>query len=67
MDLLRTLISIPKRKRTTDYDKIQVTSNGAFYMKSKDIFDNKEKSLELIDNLRNAVKKYKEIQVKRKK
>lgn len=43
-------------KDTTDFDKIRVTSNGTFFMRSSDIFDNKEESLKLISKLRNSVK-----------
>jgi hypothetical protein len=45
-----------KPKRVTEFDKIKVTSNGTFFMKSGDIFDDKEKSLKLIAKLRNSVK-----------
>ena len=58
MTLLKTLIGIKERRKTTDYDKVRVTSNGAFYMNSEDIFDNKIESLKLIKNLRSAVDKY---------
>jgi len=64
MNLIETIFSIKERKRTTDYDKIRVTSNGAFYMDSKDIFDDKDKSLKLIKNLSNAVHKYKSVNSK---
>jgi hypothetical protein len=47
-----------KEKDETDFDKIRVTSNGSFFMRSSDIFDNKEESLKLISKLRNSVKLY---------
>ena len=45
-----------KSEKETDFDKIKVTSNGTFFMKSGDIFDDKDKSLKLIAKLRNSVK-----------
>lgn len=59
MGLIETLLKMSERKRTTDFDKIKVTSNGTFYMKSEDIFDDKAESLELIKKLRKSVDKYK--------
>lgn len=50
-----------KEDKETDFDKIKVTSNGAFYMSSKDIFDDKEESLALIKSLRKSIQKYKAI------
>ncbi|WP_114748243.1 hypothetical protein [Pleomorphovibrio marinus] len=64
MGLIKTLLSIPRRKKETDYDKIKVTSNGTFYMESKDLFGNKEEALELLKKLEEAVNVYKERQVK---
>ena len=58
MGLVETLLGLSARKKNTDYAKIRVTSNGAFYMKSEDIFDDKDKSLKLIGDLRESVKKY---------
>lgn len=48
-----------KKKNDSDFDKIKVTSNGTFYMESKDIFRNKKKSLELIKKLRKSIDNYK--------
>lgn len=45
-------------KSDSDFDKIKVTSTGTFFMKSGDIFDNKEESLKLISKLRQSVKVY---------
>lgn len=47
-----------RKKEETDFDKIRVTSSGSFFMRSSDIFDNKEESLQLISKLRNSVKFY---------
>ena len=46
------------KEKTTD-DKVEVTSSGDFFMTSENIFRNKEKSLELISDLKTAVKTYK--------
>lgn len=67
MGLIQTWLSLSDRKKKTDYGKIRVTSNGAFYMKSQDLFDDKQESLELIKKLRTAVDHYKKLQVNTKK
>ncbi|GGW65620.1 hypothetical protein DFQ11_10311 [Winogradskyella epiphytica] len=46
-------------KKNTDYSKIRVTSNGAFYMRSEDIFNNKTESLSLLSKLSKALDRYK--------
>ncbi len=43
--------------KDTDFDKIQVTSNGTFYMESKDLFDDKNKSIQLIDEFIEVLEK----------
>lgn len=58
MGIIKFIKGIPDRRRTTDYNKIRVTSNGAFYMKSEDIFDDRIKSKELTSKLRDAVSVY---------
>lgn len=58
MGIIKFIKGLPDRKKTTDYNKIKVTSNGAFYMKSEDIFDDRVKSKELTTKLRNAVSVY---------
>lgn len=39
--------------------KIKVTSNGGFYIKSEDIFSDREKSKKQIEALKKIVKEYK--------
>jgi hypothetical protein len=39
--------------------KIKVTSNGGFYIKSEDIFSDREKTRKQIDALKKIVKEYK--------
>lgn len=58
MGFIKLLRGLPNRRRDTDYSKIRVTSNGAFYMKSGDIFDDRAKSKELTSKLRSSVKTY---------
>ncbi|WP_318312574.1 hypothetical protein [Flagellimonas crocea] len=63
MGLVEIILGHSERKKNTDFAKIKVTANGGFYMKSEDIFDNKDESLKLIESLRKSVKKYKVKQV----
>lgn len=58
MGIIKFIKGLPERRKHTDYNKIRVTSNGAFYMKSEDIFDDITKSKELTSKLRSAVKAY---------
>ena len=51
-------------KANSDYSKIRVTSNGAFYMRSADIFNDKKESLSLLSKLSKALERYKSIQDK---
>jgi len=46
-----------KKSKISDFDKIKVTSNGAFYMSSEDIFDDREKILVFLEKLNNSLKK----------
>lgn len=46
------------RKENSDLKNINVTSSGAFYMKSKDLFDNKKESLELLKKLNESINKH---------
>ncbi|MGM0582355.1 MAG: hypothetical protein ACQETL_16875 [Bacteroidota bacterium] len=39
--------------------KIKVTSEGDFYIKSIDLFDDKESSIKFIDSLSKSVNRYK--------
>ncbi len=43
----------------SDYDKIQVTSEGDFFMSSKDIFNDEKESLDLINRFRKSTRAYK--------
>lgn len=52
------------KRSETDYAKIRVTPNGAFYMRSEDIFNNKTESLTLLSKLSKSLAKYKAQQIK---
>ncbi len=47
-----------KSKVQSDYDKIEVTPHGDFFMSSKNIFNDKRESLRLIAKLRPAIDLY---------
>jgi hypothetical protein len=57
------MISIIKKYledlKNTDLKKVKVTSEGDFYIKSIDLFDNKKSSIEFIDSLSESVNRYK--------
>jgi hypothetical protein len=44
--------------KETDIDKVKVTSSGRFYMKSEDLFDDKDEVLSLIKKLDKSVEAY---------
>lgn len=46
------------KEKTTDLDLIQVNSAGGFYMSSKNIFNNKAESLQLITDVESVIQKY---------
>ncbi len=47
-----------KVKAESDYDKIEVTPHGDFFMSSKNIFNDKKESLDLIAKLRPVIDSY---------
>jgi hypothetical protein len=51
IEIIRFIFNWNTRKRTSDITKVKVTEGGGFYMRSEDLFSNKEKSLELLDKL----------------
>lgn len=57
MGLIKAISSWKERKKNSDLKKIKVTSNGAFYMNSVDLFNNKEEALILLEKLNNSIKK----------
>ena len=57
MQLLYSIIKWRNRKKTSDIKFVRVTSSGAFYMKSEDIFNDKKESLELLERLNKSLNK----------
>lgn len=49
MTLLKFIFKWRTRKKTSDVKLVRVTSSGAFYMKSEDIFNNDKESLDLLN------------------
>lgn len=47
------------RKEESDLKRVRVTSSGAFYMKSEDLFNDKIETLELLNKLNKSVENYK--------
>lgn len=43
------------RKAKSDIKRVKVTSSGAFYMKSEDLFNDKAEALKLLDKLNKSV------------
>lgn len=46
------------RKKTSDIAKIKVTDSGAFYMRTEDLFDDREESLLLLKKLNESVENH---------
>lgn len=46
-----------KKSKISDFAKIKVTSNGAFYMSSEDIFDDREKILIFLEKMNTSLQK----------
>lgn len=65
MELFKNLIRWFERKQKSDIKRVRVTSSGAFYMKSEDLFNNKQEALELINKLDKSVNNYKKVNSKR--
>ena len=47
------------RKTKSDLERVKVTSSGAFYMRSEDLFDDKIEALELLDKLNKSMERRK--------
>ena len=46
------------RKEKSDLHRVRITSNGAFYMKTEDLFNDKEESLMLLTKLNKSIKNH---------
>lgn len=58
MSLLKALRNWNSRKENSDLKRVRVTSSGAFYMKSEDLFNNKEEALTLLNKLNKSVESF---------
>jgi len=59
MKLFKNINRWLERKDKSDIRRVRVTSSGAFYMKSEDLFNDKKEVLELIEKLDKSVANYK--------
>jgi hypothetical protein len=48
-----------ERTNKSDIKRVRVTSSGAFYMKSEDLFNDSKEALELIEKLDRSVNNFK--------
>ncbi len=48
------------KKANSDFGKIRINSSGSFYMKSEDLFNNREDVKNYVNALNESLKKYKE-------
>lgn len=55
MGFWKAISNWENRKEKSDIDRVKVTSSGAFYMKSEDLFDDKVETLKLLDKLNRSV------------
>lgn len=55
MGFLEAITNWKQRKLHSDLKSIKVTTNGAFYMKSEDLFGDKAEALRLLDKLNRSV------------
>lgn len=59
MGLIKLIKNLIDRDKNSSIKKVTVTSSGAFYMKSEDLFDNNKETLELLDKLDKSVENHK--------
>ncbi len=59
MSLLKALKNWSTRKEGSDLKRVRITSSGAFYMKSEDLFNDKKEALELLKKLNESVDNHK--------
>ncbi|WP_300489507.1 hypothetical protein [Flavobacterium sp.] len=59
MDFFKNICKWFGNNKDSDIEKVTVTSSGAFYMKSEDLFNDDTEALALLDKLDKAVKIYK--------
>lgn len=59
MSFWKAITNWKSRKEKSDIQRVNVTSGGAFYMKSEDLFNDKAEALELLKKLNKSVDNYK--------
>lgn len=59
MSLFKALKKWNLRKEESDLKRVRITSSGAFYMKSEDLFNDKQEALELLKKLNKSLDNYK--------
>ncbi|MHC5309644.1 hypothetical protein ACYSNM_06175 [Myroides sp. LJL116] len=59
MKLLKNINRWLERKNKSDIERVRVTSSGAFYMKSEDLFNDNKEALELIEKLDKSLSNFK--------
>ncbi|MDN3673847.1 hypothetical protein QWY99_12380 [Flavobacterium branchiarum] len=65
MKLFKKINRWLERTEKSDIKRVRVTSSGAFYMKSEDLFDNNQEALELIEKLDKSVSNFKKANSKK--
>ncbi len=58
MNMFKVIKKWFKKDDGTDLKRVRVTSSGAFYMKSEDLFHDSKKTLELIEKLDKSIANY---------
>lgn len=61
MGLLKAIRNWRVRQEKSDLKRVKVTSNGAFYMKTEDLFNNKNESITLLRKLNKSVENHKKL------
>lgn len=59
MTLFKNINRWFERTKKSDIKRVRVTSSGAFYMKSEDLFNDSKEALELIEKLDKSVTNFK--------
>lgn len=59
MKLLKNINRWLERKNKSDIERVRVTSSGAFYLKSEDLFNDNKEALELIEKLDKSLSNFK--------
>lgn len=58
MEIFKAIKNWKIRQEKSDLKKVNVTSNGAFYMKTEDLFNDKAESIELLRKLNKSVENH---------